>query len=244
VIESEKMKSITNSVVLSVINNNKNLPSISTQPTIIEKQNVTSNNPVVINSSSKLNKPFSSVTIGNQIWMTENLNVDRFRNGDLIPEAKTADEWELAGNNKQPVWCYYNNDPANGKKYGKLYNFYAVNDSRGLAPAGYHVPSDFEWTTLTTYLGGENAAGAQLKNTSGWKENGNGTNSSGFSGLPGGNRYSDGVFEDVGNYCGWWSFTVSSLYSVYYRNLIYKDSLTYKNYGLMSNGLSVRCIKD
>ena len=84
----------------------------------------------------------SSVKIGSQVWATENLNVDRFRNGDPIPQAKTAEEWQNAGNNQQPAWCYYNNDPKNGESYGKLYNWYAVNDRRGLAPQGWHIPSD------------------------------------------------------------------------------------------------------
>jgi len=95
-----------------------------------------------------------TVTIGTQVWMTKNLDVATFRNGDPIPEAKTSDEWLEAGENEQPAWCYYDNDPANGEKYGKLYNWYAVNDSRGLAPDGYHIPSEAEWTILIIYLGG------------------------------------------------------------------------------------------
>ena len=86
-----------------------------------------------------------TVTIGTQVWMTKNLDVATFRNGDPIPEAKSNEEWEKAGENKQPAWCYYNNDPANGAKYGKLYNWYAVNDPRGLAPEGWHVPNIDEW---------------------------------------------------------------------------------------------------
>ncbi len=108
-----------------------------------------------------------TVTIGNQVWMTKNLDVSTFRNGDPIPQAKTAAEWKAADENKQPAWCYYDNDPANGAKYGKLYNWYAVNDSRGLAPAGYHIPSDVEWKQLTDFLGSE--AGKKMKSKSGWK---------------------------------------------------------------------------
>jgi uncharacterized protein (TIGR02145 family) len=162
-------------------------------------------------------KNYRTVIIGTQTWMAENLDVDKFRNGDPIPQAKSNTEWEQAGKNKMPAWCYYDNDPKNGAKYGKLYNWYAVNDSRGLAPEGWHVPSDAEWTTLGDHLGDE--AGKKMKSTSGWQgygckrcdggseefkkicssckgkqENssepfsGNGTNSSGFSGLPGGGR--------------------------------------------------------
>jgi len=139
-----------------------------------------------------------TVTIGTQVWMTKNLDVSTFRNGDPIPQAKTDEEWVKAGDNKQPAWCYYENDPANGAKYGKLYNWYAVSDSRGLAPVGYHVPSDAEWTLLTDYLGGEEKAGDKMKSKQGWAEDGNGTNSSGFSGLPGGNRNSNGSFDLIG----------------------------------------------
>lgn len=121
-----------------------------------------------------------TVTIGTQVWMTKNLDVSTFQNGDSIPQAKTAEEWEKAGQNKQPAWCYCNNDAAKGTKYSKLYNWYAVNDPRGLAPVGYHVSTDAEWTILTDYLGGESIAGKKMKNTSGWADNGNGTAESGF----------------------------------------------------------------
>ena len=95
-----------------------------------------------------------TVTIGTQVWTTKNLDVSTFRNGEIIPEAKTNIEWEAAGDNKQPAWCYYDNNPANGTKYGKLYNWYAVNDPRGLAPEGWHVPTDKEWKVLKETLGG------------------------------------------------------------------------------------------
>ena len=96
-----------------------------------------------------------TVNIGTQVWVTKNLDVDKFRNGDPIPQAKTNEEWKAAGENKQPAWCYYDNDPANGANYGKLYNWYAVNDKRGLAPEGWHVPSKMEWDTLAKFLGGD-----------------------------------------------------------------------------------------
>ena len=104
------------------------------------------------------------IAIGAQVWMTKNLDVATFRNGDPIPQAKTNEEWVKAGDNQQPAWCYYDNDPANGTKYGKLYNWYAVNDSRGLVPVGYHIPSDAEWKILTDFLGGEEVAGKKMKN--------------------------------------------------------------------------------
>ena len=109
------------------------------------------------------------VKIGTQVWTSKNLEVSTFRNGEAIPEAKSKEEWAKAGVNRQPAWCYYDNDPNNGKKYGKLYNWYAVNDSRGLAPKGYYIPSDAEWTVLTDFLGGDGKAGEKMKSKSGWK---------------------------------------------------------------------------
>jgi uncharacterized protein (TIGR02145 family) len=190
------------------------------------------------------------VTIGKQVWMTENLDVDKFRNGDPIPQAKTAKEWKKAGENKQPAWCYYNNDPESGAKYGKHYNWYAVNDPRGLAPEGWHIPSDAEWTMLTEYLGDE--AGVKMKTKEGWKEDGNGTNESGFSGLPGGYRYPNGTFLNVDMYGYWWSSTeggsdLSTQASAWYRYLSSKKGLwgwVYQWWGSKDLGLSVRCLRD
>lgn len=109
----------------------------------------------------------SEVKIGNQIWMTKNLDVSTFRNGEAIPEAKNAKQWIKAGKNKKAAFCYYKYDSTNGKVYGKLYNWYAVNDPRGIAPKGYHVPSEAEWNSLTDFLG--ESAGKKMKSKVGWK---------------------------------------------------------------------------
>jgi len=174
----------------------------------------------------------NEVTIGKQVWMSENLNVDKFRNGDPIPEAKTDEEWEKAGENKQPAWCYYDNDPANGAKYGKLYNWYAVNDPRGLAPEGWKIPSDEDWTRLTDFLGGESVAGKKMKSTEFWADNdgesGNGTNESGFSGLPGGGRDNNGTFNGIGKYGYWWSSTEFDTYDAWARYLDYVNGVVYR----------------
>ena len=220
-----------------------------------------------------------TVTIGKQVWSTKNLDVSKFRNGDIIPEAKTEEEWQRACENKQPAWCYYNNDPKNGLKYGKLYNWHAVNDLRGLAPAGYHIPSDAEWTQLTDFLGSD--AGTKMKSTSGWgvMENvpcpnckdrndeyrkkvpchvckdtrssgqklvskGNGTNSSGFSCLPGGNRSYDGSFYDIGEYGSWWSSTEFSTDFAWFRFLSYGSGFVFRDYFSKQEGMSVRCLRD
>jgi uncharacterized protein (TIGR02145 family) len=129
-----------------------------------------------------------TVKIENLVWMLDNLDVSCFRNGDSIPEARTAGEWASAGQERKPAWCYYDNDSHNGGRYGKLYNWYAVSDPRGLAPGGWHVSTDAEWRRVTDFLGGEDAAGTMMKSSSGWEQDGNGTNSSGFTGFPGGCR--------------------------------------------------------
>jgi len=185
-----------------------------------------------------------TVTIGTQVWMTKNLDVSTFRNGDPIPQAKTNEEWVKAEENEQPAWCYYDNNPANGEKYGKLYNWYAVIDARGLAPTGYHIPTDAEWTELTDYLGGDKKAGAKMKSKTGWKENGNGTNRSGFSGLPGGDRNSSGSFLGIGKFGYWWSSTESSTGPAWGRNLDYDNGLVSRYYLRKTNGFSVRCLRD
>jgi Fibrobacter succinogenes major domain (Fib_succ_major) len=109
------------------------------------------------------------VKIGKQTWMSKNLDVSTFRNGEQIPQAKDVEQWQYAGTNKIPAWCYYEFNESNGKKYGKLYNWFAVSDSRGLAPNGYHIPSDAEWDILTDFLGGADIAGKKMKSKDGWK---------------------------------------------------------------------------
>ncbi len=141
------------------------------------------------------------VSICCQSWMTTNLDVDHYRNGDPIPHVTDPTEWK---NLTTGAYCYYANDSAKyAAVYGKLYNWYVVNDPRGLAPEGWHVPTDFEWTTLTDCLGGVSVAGGPMKETgtSHWiLPNEGATNESGFTGLPGGVRSSqDGSFFDLGD---------------------------------------------
>ena len=184
-----------------------------------------------------------SVIISNQEWKTENLNVTNFRNGDPILQAQTEEDWEKAGNRGQPAWCYHHNNHENGNKYGKLYNWYAVVDNRGLAPEGWHIPTNEEWSKLIGFLGGKNIAGKKMKSLDGWTVNGKGTNETGFTALPGGSRNSESYpFTDFeGGY--WWS---SSKFDSSYAMGLY---LNYANsaevgYFEKSNGLSVRCIKN
>jgi uncharacterized protein (TIGR02145 family) len=193
------------------------------------------------------------VTIGKQVWMKENLEVDKFRNGDPIPEVKTVEEWLAAGENKQPAWCYYNNNPDNGERYGKLYNWYAVTDPRGLSPEGWKIPSDEDWSRLTDFLGGESIAGKKMKLTEFLKEGDgkslDGTNESGFTGLPGGKRQWKGEFAYLGEGNGWWSTTegdpnLTSGSRVLSLDFDYAASKVYKYDDDKGCGFSVRCLKN
>jgi len=218
------------------------------------------------------------IKIGAQTWDSKNLDVITFRNGDTITEAKTVREWKKASKEGKPVWCYYNNDPKNGKMFGKLYNWYAVQDSRGLAPKGWHVPSKNEWDTLNIFLG-VLYAGKKMKTTSGWnvympKYNGsyyiseiqpqldeNGTNESGFAGLPGGYRDNNGIFNtNIGSIGSWWSLTeniskkgnstdyafliyLNTNWKILYKDIRYADMIT-MSVERKSFGMSIRCIRD
>jgi uncharacterized protein (TIGR02145 family) len=183
-----------------------------------------------------------TITIATQIWAAANLNVSTFRNGDSIPEARTPQEWVAAGDAGKPAWCYYNNDPANGVKYGKLYNWYAVNDARELAPAGWTLASDVDWAELTYNLKGSSAAGARMKTTSGWSDGNNGTNESGFTGLPGGYRIENGTFLNQGSIGTWWSSTESNSRNAIDHYLAQSSALGKSN-SPKQRGESVRCIK-
>ena len=186
----------------------------------------------------------SEVKIGNQTWMSKNLDVSNFRNGEAIPEAKDAEQWIKAGKNKTAAFCYYNYDSKNGEKYGKLYNWFAVSDSRGLAPQGYHVPSDAEWTILTDFLGREDLAGQKMKSTSGWSTGGNGDNSSGFNGLPGGYCNNKGNFYNITD-CGYfWSSSDGIANSAWSRDLKNSSTIVFMNFSFKDYGLSVRCLRD
>jgi uncharacterized protein (TIGR02145 family) len=200
----------------------------------------------VIHCSDKTFKigEYRAVKIGDQIWMTENLNVDHYRNGDPIPEVQDLDEWV---NLKTGAWCYYDNDPDNGEIYGKLYNWYAVNDPRGLAPEGWHIPTDKEWQILIDYLGGEDVAGDKMKEngTKHWDARNEGaTNESGFTALPGGYRYGNGNFARMGDNAYFWSSTEYGSYNGRFRYLMSGRSLVDRYHYDWDGGMSVRCIRD
>ena len=151
---------------------------------------------------------YKTVKIGNQIWMTENLSVTKFRNGDPINEAKTSSEFkEFCGQHKPAFVSYLS--ITKEKAYGKYYNWYAIKDPRGLAPEGWVIPSEQNWNELFEFIGGKSAAGAYLKSKTGWNDNGNGLDKYGFAMMPGGEVftfYRDGLaFIDVGEYGYWWA---------------------------------------
>ena len=179
------------------------------------------------------------IKIGTQTWTTKNLDVTKYRNGDAIPQVQDKNAWAKL---KTGAWCYYENNTANGTTYGKLYNWYAVNDKRGLAPKGYHIPTDAEWTILTDNLGEE--AGTKMKSTSGWDNNGNGTNTSGFAGLPGGYRFYNGNFDDIGAYGYWWSSSEDDTDYAWYRYLGNGTGYVNSYYSNKRVGFSVRCLRD
>ena len=200
-------------------------------------------------------KIYKTVQIGNQIWMAENLNVSHYRNGDPIPEVKDPKEWAKL---KKGAWCYYNNDVDIGKAYGKLYNWYAINDPRGLAPKGWHVPSDFELKELERYLGmsweasdatgwrGNIGGKLKEKGTAHWKEPNKGaTNESGLRALAGGGRSPVGKFSYFGVLCYFWSSSENGDDYAWYRVISHDNTKLFRDGSDFKRcGFSIRCIRE
>jgi uncharacterized protein (TIGR02145 family) len=188
---------------------------------------------------------YNVVKIGTQVWMQENLKSGKYNDGTEIPLVTDGSAWSAL---TTPGYCWYNNDAATNKAtYGAIYNWYATNGSENICPAGWHVPTDAEWTTLTTYLGGENVAGGKLKETGTlhWQNPNTGaTNESGFTARAGGTRYIGGLFDIIGIYGYWWSSSENSGTSSYYRNLLYNYSYIYSSFSDKRTGYSVRCLRD
>jgi uncharacterized protein (TIGR02145 family) len=197
---------------------------------------------------------YKTITIGTQTWMAENLKVTHYRNGEPIPNVTDATAWS---NLTTGAYCDYNDTPASSATYGRLYNWYAVNDNRNIAPMGWHVPTDAECNVLEKYL--DNTVdttvigwvgpdiGGKLKETgyTHWlSPNTGATNSSGFSALPGGIRDLDGTFFDITSYGNWWSSTEYSTTYAWYRFMLYGNSGVYRNLSSKHYGFSVRCLRD
>lgn len=186
-----------------------------------------------------------TVKIGNQVWMKRNLDVTKYRNGDIIPGVTDNAAWQKLTTG---AWCYYNNDSAQyAAIYGKLYNWYAVNDPRGLAPAGWHIPNDTEWDALYAGLGGIESAGGKLKEegTSHWTTPNTGaSNSSGFTGLPGGFRFQNGTFYEIGISCSWWSNTAASPTDAWAYGMNNESGSAGNDGSYKRSGFSVRCLRN
>lgn len=189
---------------------------------------------------------YKTITIGTQTWMAENLRTTKYRDGSEVPEVKTADAWFGL---KNGAYCNYNNTISVDTiaTFGRLYNWNAVNDSRNLAPIGWHIASNAEWSTLRDYLGGSLVAGGKLKEAglTHWLEkNESATNESGFTALPGGERNSIGIFNLAGVIGCWWSSDYCDDYTSYDWNMLNNkgnigNGSTYKAFGF-----GVRCVKD
>ena len=187
---------------------------------------------------------YKTVYIGTQEWMAENLKVSKYNDGTSIPNISDKTKW---GNNTTGAWCNYNNDASKNGKYGKLYNWYAVSGRKNVCPTGWHVPSDAEWTVLTDYLGGEIVAGGKMKEvgTTRWDSpNADATNTSLFTGLPGGNRHDSGNYYSVGSGGYWWSSSEDHTLNAWNRFLDYYDGGAGRNGNGKNDGLSVRCLRD
>ena len=186
---------------------------------------------------------YHTFTIGAQTWMVENLKTTKYADGTKINYTKGNTDWN---NLTTPAYCWYNSDIAWKNTYGALYNWYAVNTAK-LCPTNWHVPTDTEWTIMTSYLGGENVSGGKLKETgnSHWiSSNLGATNESGFSALPGGNRIFNGAFDYEGVRGTYWTSTEFDSRTAWQR-------VMYCNYADVSRsnyykrfGFSVRCLKD
>lgn len=205
-----------------------------------------------------------SVLIGTQEWMLRNLDVCTFRNGDPIPEIQDAREWERAGVEGRPAWCYYDGDPENGKFYGRLYNWYAVSDSRGIAPIGWHIPSVADWVNLHQLLyagrftnedtremmarlsiGGKLKATGCIEERNGlWKSDNQGaTNETGFSAVPGGRRSKSGKFKKISELCSWWLADEQSEKRAWSHELVFSTTLSTNMPATKGSGRHIRCIR-
>lgn len=216
--------------------------------------NVTSGSNAQFNSaltydtvSDSDNNVYKTITIGTQTWMAENLRTTKYRNGESIPEVTSNTEWK---NLTSGAYSNYGNtsDVDAIATFGRLYNWFAVTDSRNLAPTGWHVATDADWTTLTTFLGGESVAGGKLKETgtTHWNSPNTGAdNSTGFTALPAGRReYTDGSFINIGFNGFWWTSSAYNPDYSWYRQINYDGAIVNPANFHKQYGFAIRCVKD
>lgn len=192
---------------------------------------------------------YKTITIGTQVWMAENLKTAIYRNGDPVLVVTDDNQWVLKTSG---AMCDYDNESDYVPVYGRLYNWYAVNDSRNLAPAGWHVATDNDWTLLTTFLGGESVAAKELKETGvqhwqSYSMTHNATNSCGFTALPGGFRYEfymNRTFWYINSYGRWWTATENDESTAWSREMCTGEDAVNRFESVKLYGYSVRCVKD
>ena len=188
---------------------------------------------------------YKTIKIGNQTWMAENLRVSKYRNGDAIPNILDNEEWAALTTG---AFCNYNNtsDLDTIATYGRLYNWYAVADTRGIAPEGWRVPTTADWNELIELLGGDTIASNTLKEigTWHWEDPYESTNSSGFTAIPNGRRYQSRNMNDIGFFATYWTATEASIEHAAFLYLYYFDSKVWKGVNYKANGYAVRLIKD
>ena len=209
--------------------------------------------PVVIDIDSNM---YKVIRIGNQVWMAENLKVSKYRNGDEITNATDDETWKDFTSEVTGAYCYYNNAASNADTYGALYNWYAISDSRNLAPKGWHVPTDEEWKELEIFLGMSQSTadqtgsrgmdeGKKLKSSSGWYNDGNGTDEVAFCGLPAGERGDVMGISDFMGFRGcFWSASENNTNSAWKRDFYFHYDDIYRYTSSKRYGFSVRCIQD
>jgi uncharacterized protein (TIGR02145 family) len=184
---------------------------------------------------------YDTIKIGTQVWLQQDLKTTHYRDGSPIPLITNDSAWSKLTNG---AYCNYNNDTTSASVYGRLYNWYVISNPAGICPAGWHIPTDSEWTVLITYLGGDSIAGASMKATTMWASNTGATNSSGFSGFPTGCRFYNGSFIDMGVLGLFWSASAYNDNVAWYQTLNYRNSELVPDVILKQAGFSCRCIKD
>jgi len=224
-------------------NERKQNPKVDHKEEQIENVSDKENNEIKSTTAKPIEKKLSTISIGKQLWMKENLKLDTFQNNDEIFHAKTEKEWILAGENKIPAWCYPNNDSNLGDEIGKLYNWYAASDPRGLCPLGMRVPKREDIDELISYLHSNNQNTKSLKSKHNWKRKGNGDDFYKMNIIPYPKRYAMGTFTPDGYACAFWSQDENIHYTSYFWELrAENDDITLgkvdKNAGFL-----IRCIK-